>query len=212
VWHRAVWLEPHDDRALILLSRGGADAAVVREFDPQKKAFVTDGFSLPEAKSDLAWKDRDTLLVGTDFGPGSLTDSGYPRLTKEWKRGTALAAAALVYEGEKADVGVFPTTDRTPGFERDLVTRGITFWESDVFLRRNGTLIGIEKPRDADLRLHREWLLLTLRTRWQSTPQVLCWRATSRRFWPGSDGATCSSHPLSEPPSPRSRPHGTRSF
>jgi prolyl oligopeptidase len=168
VWNRAVWLEPDDDRALILLSRGGADAAVVREFDPQTKAFVAGGFALPEAKSELAWKNRDTLLVGTDFGPGSLTDSGYPRITKEWKRGTALEAAALVYEGEKADVGVFATSDRTPGFERDLVARAITFWESDVFLRRNGALIRIDKPRDADLRLHREWLLLTLRTRWQA--------------------------------------------
>ena len=80
VWQGAVWLEPDDDRALVLLSRGGADAAVVREFDPKTKAFVTDGFALPEAKSDVAWKDRDTLLVGTDFGPGSLTDSGYPRI------------------------------------------------------------------------------------------------------------------------------------
>ena len=78
VWQGAVWLEPDDDRALVLLSRGGADASVVREFDPNTRAFVTDGFALPEAKSFVAWKDRDTLLVGTDFGPGSLTDSGLP--------------------------------------------------------------------------------------------------------------------------------------
>jgi prolyl oligopeptidase len=168
VWHGAVWLEPEDDRALVLLSRGGADATVVREFDPQTKAFVTNGFALPEAKSDVAWKDRDTLLVGTDFGPGSLTDSGYPRITKEWKRGTALDTAMLVYEGEKGDVAVAATSDRTPGFERDLVTRAITIWESDLFLRRHGALIKIDKPRDADAKVHREWLLLTLRTRWQS--------------------------------------------
>jgi prolyl oligopeptidase len=168
VWQGAVWLEPDDDRALVLLSRGGADASVVREFDPNTRAFVTDGFALPEAKSFVAWKDRDTLLVGTDFGPGSLTDSGYPRTVREWKRGTALDRSTGVYEGEKADVAVIATSDRTPGFERDLVTRAVTFWESDVFLRRNGALIKIDKPRDADVRLHREWLLLTLRTRWQS--------------------------------------------
>jgi prolyl oligopeptidase len=168
VWQGAVWLEPDDDRALVKLSRGGADASVVREFDPRTRAFVADGFVLPEAKSDLAWKNRDTLLVGTDFGPGSLTDSGYPRMTKEWKRGTTLEAATVVYEGEKADVGVFATSDRTPGFERDLVTRAVTFWKSDVFLRRSGVLIEIDKPRDADSRVHREWLLLTLRTRWQA--------------------------------------------
>jgi prolyl oligopeptidase len=168
VWHGAVWLEPEDERALVLLSRGGADAAVVREFDPQTKAFVTSGFVLREAKSDVAWKDRDTLLVGTDFGPGSLTDSGYPRITKEWKRGTALDTATLVYEGDKGDVGVAAMSDRTPGFERDLVTRAITIWESDVFLRRHGALIKIDKPRDADVKVYREWLLFTLRSRWQS--------------------------------------------
>ena len=62
---------------------------------------MTDGFALPEAKSFVAWKDRDTLLVGTDFGPGSLTDSGYPRTIREWKRGTALDASTRVYEGRK---------------------------------------------------------------------------------------------------------------
>jgi hypothetical protein len=104
--------------------------------------------ALPEAKTDFAWKNRDTLLVGTDFGPGSSTDSGYPRITKEWKRGTALEAAIVVYEGEKGDVAVAATSDRTPGFERDLVTRGITFWESEVFLREHGALIiGSESGR-----------------------------------------------------------------
>jgi prolyl oligopeptidase len=166
VWQGAVWLEPDCERVLLLLSRGGADAAVVREFDPKTKAFVKDGFTLPEAKSDVSWKDRDTLFVGTDFGPGSLTDSGYPRLTKEWRRGTATAAATLVYEGQTTDVAVSTMRDPTPGFERELVMRGVTFWESDLFLRRNGSLVKIEKPRDAEASLHREWLLLRLRTAW----------------------------------------------
>jgi prolyl oligopeptidase len=166
VWHGAVWLEPDCERALLILSRGGADAAVVREFDPKTKAFVQDGFILPEAKSDVSWKDRDTLFVGTDFGPGTLTDSGYPRLTKEWRRGTPLAAASLVFEGQTADVAVSAMHDPTPGFERDVVLRGVTFWESDVFLRRNGALAKIDKPRDAEASFHREWLLLRLRTGW----------------------------------------------
>jgi hypothetical protein len=75
-------------RCLIALSRGGADATVVREFDLQARRFVTDGFSLPnEAKQDVEWKDFDTVWVATDFGPGSMTASGYPRIVKEWKRG-----------------------------------------------------------------------------------------------------------------------------
>ena len=39
---------------------------------------------------------------GTDFGPGTLTDSGYPRLVKLWKRGTPLASAVTVFEGEQS--------------------------------------------------------------------------------------------------------------
>ena len=38
----------------------------------------------------VAWRDEDTLWVGTDFGAGSLTTSGYPRIVKLWKRGTPL--------------------------------------------------------------------------------------------------------------------------
>ena len=79
---------------------------MVREFDLKTKEFVTDGFYLPEAKSEVAWRDRDTLYVGTDFGPGSLTASGYPRIVKEWKRGTPLAEATLVFEGKTEDVSV----------------------------------------------------------------------------------------------------------
>ena len=88
------------------LSRGGADASVVREFDVAERRFVEDGFYVPEAKTDVGWIDADRIYVGTDFGPGSLTSSGYPRLVKEWRRGTPLSEAALVYEGKPDDVGV----------------------------------------------------------------------------------------------------------
>jgi prolyl oligopeptidase PreP (S9A serine peptidase family) len=94
VWKFARIIEVTHDRALVSLSRGGADATVVREFDLKQKAFVTNGFYLPEAKSRVDYRDRDTLFVGTDFGPGSLTKSGYPRIIKEWKRGTPLSARA----------------------------------------------------------------------------------------------------------------------
>src|SRR5437764_11455527 len=100
VWKGADFRRPECDRCLVMLSRGGADATVVREFDPKTKQFVKDGFTLPEAKSSVGWKDADTLFVGTDFGPGSLTSSGYPRVVKEWKRGTPLAEAEVVFEGK----------------------------------------------------------------------------------------------------------------
>jgi prolyl oligopeptidase len=166
VWQGAMWLEPSYDRTLVALSRGGADASVVREFDPKAKTFVNDGFTLPEAKSRMSWRDFDTVFVGTDFGEGSLTDSGYPRIVKEWKRGTNLPDAKLVYEGQKADVAVGAAHDSTKGYERDFVFRAVTFWESDLFLIRDGKLIKIEKPSDAEASTHRQWLLIQLRTPW----------------------------------------------
>jgi len=166
VYHGTTWLEPSYDRCLIALSRGGADAAVVREFDPKTKSFVKDGFALPEAKSEVTWKDRDTLLVGTDFGAGSLTDSGYPRVIKEWKRGTKLAEAQELFAGEKTDVAAAAMVDHTKGYEREFLQRAITFWESDLFLRRDGRLVKIDKPIDAEANTHREWLLIRLRTSW----------------------------------------------
>ena len=166
VWHGAQVLRPEYKLALISLSRGGADASVVREFDISTKSFVKDGYQLPEAKSRVAWRGSDSVFVGTDFGPGSLTESGYPRIVKEWKRGTPLSEAVVVFEGQPSDMGVSAFRDLTPGFERDIVIRSPTFWTSEYFLRRDGKLIKIEKPDDARPFLHREWLLLHLRSDW----------------------------------------------
>jgi prolyl oligopeptidase len=166
VWHGATVLEPQDRLCLVSLSRGGADADVVREFDLERKAFVEGGFALPEAKSRIAWRDTDSLFVATDFGPGSLTTSGYPRTIREWARGTPLAAAMLVYEGQPDDMSVTGWRDLTPGFERDFLLRQKTFYTSEMFLRRDGRLVQIEKPDDATAAVHREWLLIELRSPW----------------------------------------------
>ena len=165
VWHGAR-LRPGFKVALVSLSRGGADAAIVREFNLETKTFVKDGYTLPEAKSRIFWRDADSVFVGTDFGPGSMTDSGYPRIAKEWKRGTPLAEATVIFEGRPSDMGVGALRDLTPGFERDMIIRTPTFWTSECFLRRDGKLVKIEKPDDARFGLHREWLLLHLRSDW----------------------------------------------
>ena len=78
VWAGADVIDPERTRALVSLSRGGSDAAIVREFDMATREFVTDGFQVPEAKTQISWEDPDTVLIGTDFGPDSLTESGYP--------------------------------------------------------------------------------------------------------------------------------------
>jgi prolyl oligopeptidase len=166
VWAGAGVIEPDHTRALVGLSRGGSDASVVREFDMITREFVPDGFELPEAKSQVAWADIDTVLVGTDFGADSLTESGYPRVIKRWRRGTPLAEAQTVFEGARNDVRVSASVDLTPGFERTFLGRALDFWNEEVYELRGPELIRIDAPTDAGLSMHREWILIELRTDW----------------------------------------------
>jgi prolyl oligopeptidase len=158
---------PTEDRCLVSLSRGGADATVVRELDTRTKAFVAGGFELPEAKSRVAWIDRDTVYVGTDFGPGTMTTSGYPRQVKEWKRGTPLAEAQLVYEGEDTDLGVSAARSWDHGEAYDLVHRRTSFFAGEHYLRgAGGTLTKLAIPTDALPSVWNGQLLVELRTDW----------------------------------------------
>ncbi|MFB8005289.1 prolyl oligopeptidase family protein [Nocardia sp. NPDC056000] len=171
VWGGAAVLRPEQQRALISLSRGGADAKVVREFDIEAKVFIepeNQGYFLPEAKSEIRWIDIDTVYVGTDFGPGALTDSGYPRIAKRWKRGTPLTAAETVYEGESTDVAVSAGYDRTPGYERHFVGRATDFFNEEVYLvESDGTLRHLDVPTDASESWYKDWLLVQLKSPWE---------------------------------------------
>ncbi|MBM7790388.1 prolyl oligopeptidase family serine peptidase [Tenggerimyces flavus] len=168
VWAGAQVLRPEYRHTLIQLSRGGADATVVREFDLETRTFVTENaFTLAEAKTMVDWIDVDTLFVGSDFGPGTLTASGYPRTTRLWRRGTKIADAELIFEGKAEDVGVWTFHDDTVGFERDFIQRMVDFYTSELYLRsENGELTKIDVPDDATASTHREWLLIDLRSDW----------------------------------------------
>ena len=166
VWSGADCLGPDYRLCLVKLSRGGADATVMREFDTVAKRFVEGGFALPEAKSDSTWADANTLYVSTDFGEGTLTDSGYPRLVKRWRRGQPLAAAATVFEAERQDVSAFFSVDHTPGFERTVLGRAVTFYTTTEFLLVDGKPVALDKPADAKLTFWRERVLLELRSDW----------------------------------------------
>ena len=173
VWAGADVIEPDHTLALVALSRGGSDATVVREFDMRTRQFVVDGFILPEAKSRITWADHDTLLVGTDFGPDSLTESGYPRIVKRWRRGEPLEQATTLFTGSVDDVAVTSGVDRTPGYERTLIYRAVDFYNDQVFqLRADGELVHIDAPTDASVSVHRDWLLIELRTDWYHGEQV----------------------------------------
>ncbi|MBL8734478.1 MAG: S9 family peptidase [Planctomycetes bacterium] len=165
VWKGATFLEPGYERVLLSLSRGGADAAVTREFDVTTQQFVANGFFLPEAKGSASWQDLDTLLVSTDFGPGTMTTSGYPRQARRWRRGTPLASATLIAEAAPEHVSIGVHHDRTEGFERTVVNRALTFFTDETWLLRDG-LVKLDKPDSAEASLHREWLFLHLRDDW----------------------------------------------
>ena len=149
VWAGADVIEPDHTLALVSLSRGGSDAAIVREFDMRTREFVADGFELPEAKTQISWEDENTVLVGTDFGEGSLTESGYPRLVKRWRRGQPLADAETLFSAASTDVIVAASVDRTPGFERTLLRRAIDFFNDEVYELRG---VGVDPHRRADRR------------------------------------------------------------
>ncbi len=167
VWAGARCLYPDYDRCMIELSRGGADAGVFREFDTVEKAFVDGGFALEEAKSTVSWVDSDTLFVGTDFGEGSMTDSGYPRIGKQWMRGTELSAAKTIIEGEKADISAGAYHDPTPGWERSFAYRGLTFYTNKMYEVTKKGLVEIPKQDSAEATVDREWIFFDLRDDWE---------------------------------------------
>lgn len=122
-------------RYLLYLSRGGKDASVVREYDYQTRQFVVDGFTVPEAKSSITAVTEDLILIGSDFGPGSLTDSGYPRVIKQWQRGTALADAKTIFEVQSTDLSAGSAVLVDGAKTYVLLTRAVDFFNQEVFIR-----------------------------------------------------------------------------
>lgn len=168
VWKGEHSRYPDWDRSLVHLSRGGADAVVVREFDLATRSFVRGGFELAEAKSDVHWIDRDEIYVGTDFGPGSLTESGYPRQVRRWRRGTPLAQARLVFEGAASDVAVGGYVAQSRGFHRELVRRSTTFYTGETWLLEGERRERIDVPEDAVLGFFGPQVLIRLRSAWNT--------------------------------------------
>ncbi len=151
VWHGANCLAPDYRRCLVQLSPGGGDADVVREFDLVSATFVEGGFTLPEAKSSLAWLDQDRLVVATDFGPESLTTSGYPRMARIWRRNTPLAEATPILEAETGDIGLTPFAIMDGDRRWTMISRGLTFWTSETLLVTPDGLKKVPLPNDASV-------------------------------------------------------------
>lgn len=172
VWKGATIRRTDFKRCLLRLSRGGADATVIREFDLSTKSLIEDGFVLPEAKSRISWINEDTVYVGTDFGHDSMTNSGYPRLIKLWSRGQSLKDAKLTFVGKQTDVSVGAYVVHEHGHRHELIQRSTTFWTNESFIRKGTEWVRIDKPDGAEVSFFKNHILLTLRKDWVTANQT----------------------------------------
>lgn len=166
-WKGATCLFPRYERCLVSISRGGSDAVEIREFDLVKKAFVAGGFRLPQSKGGVAWIDEDAIYVSRDFGPGTLTKSGYPRQVKRLARGQALAEAAPVFEVSEDDIGAWPSVTHEKDGRVEMVTRVISTRRNEAFVVRDGKLVKLELPDTVDASVTAGWLYVRLREDWK---------------------------------------------
>jgi prolyl oligopeptidase len=137
VYKGSTCLPPDERYCLVSLSDGGRDAVTVREYDTVARAFVEGGIVIPENKSNVAWVDRDTLLIGTDFAqPGDMTDSGYPNTVRVLRRGQTLDQAQEIFRGQTTDVSSsgYTLRDADGAVQATLINRSITFYESETHL------------------------------------------------------------------------------
>ncbi len=145
-------LSPEYVHCMIAMSDGGTDAVILREFNTATKEFVAGGFELAEAKSRIAWLDKNTLLVGTDTGEGSLTDSGYPRRVQKLGRRAAMQTAPVLFEGETADVWTAPVVYRDGDDADVFVVRAVSFYETEYYYAKNDNELKLlPLPLNADL-------------------------------------------------------------
>lgn len=167
-------LPPDKQRCLVSLSRGGSDAVEIREFDVPTREFVDGGFMLQEAKTSVEWLDPDHLLVATDFGAGSLTTSGYPRMIKKWRRGTSLDQAELLFTAELTDMAVSPLTIHRAEGSYAFLVRQPTFFSQDIYHLGPEGLQKLPLPDDVDFQgMFFDRVIAELRSDWSVDEQTL---------------------------------------
>ena len=168
IWAGSNCRYPDYDRCLIGLSVGGADAAVRREFDLENREFVADGFYVPESKSSIGWRDRDSVFYGPAFDEADMTDSGYPRTVRLWRRGEAREDAELIFEGEQTDVASNGVRFWDGDDYYDLIIRVPDFFSRHYFRYVDGEVRRIHVPEDAELAgMLDGQLLVELKSDWE---------------------------------------------
>jgi prolyl oligopeptidase len=174
VWRGANCRFPDYTQCMISLSRGGADAVVIREWDLNTRKFVSGGFELKEAKGSVDWIDADTLFVQMAFASEVMADtqtkSGYARQVRVWKRGTSITAAKVMFEGKVEDIGVSGNQTEQKGYPTEqFVRRGVTFFTSETYWvdRKNGDkLVKLDIPLDATFGFWRDWMSVRVKSDW----------------------------------------------
>jgi prolyl oligopeptidase len=172
VYRGANCLEPEERLCMVTLSPGGKDANEMREFDMKTMRFVPNGFRLSESKGGATWIDENTLLVGRNFGPQTVTRSGYPFTTRRLRRGQTLETAPEIFRGVPSDVsaGVFALRDADGTIQAVMARRGLTFWESDYWLLPDGGGAPVKLPFPARMTIQAlvdDQLVFTTQSAWK---------------------------------------------
>jgi prolyl oligopeptidase len=162
---------------MVALSDGGEDAVTLREFDLAAGRFVESGFKLSHSKQSVAWIDEDALLIARDWGQDasgvhSLTTSGYPYIVKVLRRGQGLGEAQEAFRGARTDVSVDPVTlTDGQGHKAVLIVRGVSFFESEIYLLTPKSVVQLALPRKAQVsELAAGRLIVSLKQDWRPTP------------------------------------------
>jgi prolyl oligopeptidase len=152
VWEGANCLPPADKTCLVSLSDGGEDAVTTREVAFPSGAFVQGGFTIPRAKQVEDWETENSLIVGTDWGPGSMTASGYPFIIKRLERGQPLSAATEIFRGTPSDVAVeVQGYSDGQGHRAVILERGLDFFNSLFFQITPTGVAQLKLPQKSEL-------------------------------------------------------------
>jgi len=164
-------LHPDNELCLVALSAGGEDAATLREMNLKTGAFVDGGFTLPRGKQNADWVDKDTLLIAREWGPGTMSEAGYPITIRRWKRGQPLDSAEELFRGSTKDTGVNPLVlVDGQGHQAVLLQRNLTFFTQENHLLWSGETKKLALPLKASVDgLLDGQLLVTLNEDW--TPE-----------------------------------------
>lgn len=167
VFNSAEWLAPDNTICLISISDGGKDEDELREFNVKTKEFVKNGFLLAESKGYAAWIDEDSLLISRDFGAGTLTNSGYPRIVKSWKRGTSIDDAEIIFEADTTVAAVWPNTFYSNNKQYAFIFIWVTSNETECYYISGNKLQKIDYPLDAEVSgFYKNQMILALQSDW----------------------------------------------